>query len=51
MQIGTAKIDFEGFFIEGPAGRHSIEPKVMNLLGVLVEKVQLRYGVEQKMKR
>ena len=34
MQIGTAKIDFEGLFIEGPAGRHSIEPKVMNLLGV-----------------
>ena len=40
MQIGTAKIDFEGLFIEGPAGRHSIEPKVMNLLGVLVENAQ-----------
>ena len=40
MQIGTAKIDFEGLFIEGPAGRHSIEPKVMNLLGVLIENAQ-----------
>ena len=40
MQIGTAKIDFEGLFIEGQAGRHSIEPKVMNLLGVLIENAQ-----------
>ena len=40
MQIGTAKIDFEGLFIEGPAGRHSIEPKVMTLLGVLIENAQ-----------
>jgi len=40
MKIGTAKIDFEGLFIEGPAGRHSIEPKVMSLLGVLIENAQ-----------
>ncbi len=35
MYIGQSNIDFEGLFIEGPAGRFSMEPKVMALLAVL----------------
>lgn len=37
MNIGQYHIDFEGFFIEGPAGRFSMEPKVMALLAVLAK--------------
>lgn len=40
MLIGSTKIDFEGRIIDGPAGRHSVEAKVMALLGVLVERKQ-----------
>ena len=40
MLIGSTKIDFEGRVIDGPAGRHSVEAKVMALLGVLVEHKQ-----------
>jgi len=37
MKIGNTRVDFEALLIEGPAGRHSMEPKVMTLLRVLVE--------------
>ena len=39
MQIGKAHIDFESLEISGPAGRHSVEPKVMDVLSVLVKNV------------
>ena len=35
MIIGNTKVDFEALLIEGAAGRHSMEPKVMALLRVL----------------
>jgi len=38
MLIGNAKVDFDGLFIEGSTGLHSVEPKVMALLTVLLEK-------------
>lgn len=37
MKIGQAEVDFEAFDIKGPAGEYSIEPKVMQVLSVLVE--------------
>ena len=38
MKIGKATIDFAAHRIFGPAGDHSIEPMVMQVLSVLVEK-------------
>jgi len=37
MKIGDSYIDFKGLLIDGPSGRHSIEPKIMKLLRVLVD--------------
>ena len=37
MKIGQADVDFDAFEIKGPAGEHSIEPKVMQVLSVLVD--------------
>ena len=37
MKIGDFEVDFEGLLIDGPAGRQSMEPKVMRLLRVLVD--------------
>lgn len=37
MRIGNAKIDFKALLIDGPAGSHSMEPKIMKLLAVLVD--------------
>jgi TolB-like protein/DNA-binding winged helix-turn-helix (wHTH) protein/Tfp pilus assembly protein PilF len=39
IRIGDAHADFSTLSIEGPAGRFSMEPKVMNLLQVLVDNV------------
>ncbi|NNE58953.1 MAG: hypothetical protein HKN36_12670 [Hellea sp.] len=36
MKIGAIEIDFDAHEIRGPAGIHSIEPKVMQVLSVLV---------------
>ncbi|NNC37961.1 MAG: hypothetical protein EX271_08715 [Acidimicrobiales bacterium] len=37
MQIGSAKVDFDGLLIESSAGHFPMEPKVMDLLQVLVD--------------
>ena len=37
MQIGQTKIDFETHEIDGPAGSYAIEPKVMEVLTVLID--------------
>ncbi|MEP3889637.1 MAG: winged helix-turn-helix domain-containing protein [Hellea sp.] len=37
MQIGQTEIDFEAHQIDGPAGQFSIEPKVMEVLTVLID--------------
>ena len=37
MQLGQATVDFEALRISGPAGDHAIEPKVMQVLSVLVD--------------
>jgi len=37
MRIGDSNIDFKGLLIDGPAGRHSMEPKIMRLLQVLAD--------------
>jgi serine/threonine-protein kinase len=37
MKIGNSNIDFKGLLIDGPAGCHSVEPKIMRLLHVLVD--------------
>jgi len=37
MNIGQTHIDFEALLIEGPAGRFSIEPKVMDVFALLAE--------------
>ena len=36
MQIGQAKVDFDAHQISGPAGNYAVEPKVMEVLSVLV---------------
>ena len=37
MRIGQADIDFEAHQINGPAGDYTIEPKVMEVLSVLIK--------------
>ncbi len=37
MQIGQAQVDFKAHEINGPAGNHTVEPKVMQVLAILVE--------------
>lgn len=37
MKIGNSKVDFKGLLIDGPMGCQSIEPKIMELLRVLVD--------------
>lgn len=37
MKIGQSEVDFDAFEIKGPAGEYSIEPKVMQVLSVLVD--------------
>jgi len=37
VKIGDSFIDFKGLMIDGPAGCHSMEPKIMRLLQVLVD--------------
>jgi len=36
MLIGEAKVDFDAYQIDGPAGNYTVEPKVMEVLSVLV---------------
>ena len=38
MKIGATIVDFKGLIIDGPAGPQSIEPIIMKLLRVLVER-------------
>ena len=35
--IGDSRVDFNGLIIDGPAGRQSMEPKIIDLLRVFVE--------------
>ena len=35
--IGDSSVDFKGLIIDGPAGRQSMEPKIIDLLRVFVE--------------
>ena len=37
MKIGDSKVDFKGLLIDGPMGCQSMEPKIMDLLRVLVD--------------
>jgi serine/threonine-protein kinase len=37
LKIGDSEVDFKGLLIVGPAGRHSMEPKIMDLLRVLTQ--------------
>lgn len=37
MRIGNSNVDFKGLLIDGPTGCQSMEPKIMNLLRVLVD--------------
>jgi len=37
VKVGDSKIDFKGLLIDGPTGLHSMEPKIMGLLQVLVD--------------
>ncbi|MFK7733617.1 MAG: winged helix-turn-helix domain-containing tetratricopeptide repeat protein [Pseudomonadales bacterium] len=37
ISVGSAIVDFSSLTIDGPAGHTSIEPKIMNLLQVLVD--------------
>ena len=37
MRVGNSKVDFKALLIDGPTGVHTIEPKIMKLLKVLVE--------------
>ena len=38
MKIGKAHVDFDKFFIRGPAGESKIEPKIMEVLQALVNR-------------
>ncbi len=38
VQIGDAKVDFDRLVIEGPAGRYTVEPRVLDVLRALLDR-------------